>query len=145
MGRRLGRAYAVNTVGAVIGTVAAGTIVIPAVGLQATILLASLLNLLAGTGLNLVRDQAALAKRLPQSGLAISVVSGLTFSLHPWNPQILSSGVYAYADRYLEVIERAMAIATDRFRTCRPDPWELWERPCDSSTGSSIGPGRPRP
>ncbi len=127
MGRRLGRAYAVNTIGAVIGTVAAGTILIPALGLQATILLAVFLNLLAGAGFNLVREEGAFAKHLLQSGLAISVVSGLTFTLHPWNPQIMSSGVYAYADRYLDVVERARRTATADSENAASDPWELWK------------------
>ena len=126
LGRRLGRAYAVNTFGAVAGTVGAGLVLIPAVGLQGTILLAVLINLLAGSGLNLLRAEGNVGKRLGQAAAAIAVVVVLILRLHPWNPQILSSGVYAYADRYLQVVERAEQAAPANPQGSDPDPWTLW-------------------
>jgi predicted membrane-bound spermidine synthase/predicted Zn-dependent protease len=48
LGMRAGRFYAVNTAGAVAGTLAAGFVLIPWVGLRLTLLVAVALNLLAG-------------------------------------------------------------------------------------------------
>ncbi len=45
---RVGRLYAINTLGAVVGTLAAGFVVLPAIGLRWTVLVAAALNLGAG-------------------------------------------------------------------------------------------------
>ena len=124
LGRRLGRACAMNTVGAVVGTVAAGLLLIPTIGLQATILLAAFLNLASAAGFNLLRADGGFAKRLTQSAIAIVCFTILILKVSPWNPQIMSSGVYAYGDRYLEVVERANQ-STDEDSE-NPDSWKLW-------------------
>ena len=48
LGIRAGRFYAVNTAGAVAGTLAAGFFLIPRIGLRSTLILAVVLNLIAG-------------------------------------------------------------------------------------------------
>lgn len=48
LGRRLSRLYWVNTTGAVVGALAAGFLLLPAVGLRATVLGAAALNVIAG-------------------------------------------------------------------------------------------------
>jgi spermidine synthase len=48
LGARLSRLYWVNTTGAVAGAVAAGFFLLPAIGLRATVILAAVLNLIAG-------------------------------------------------------------------------------------------------
>src|SRR5262249_5341739 len=48
LGVRAGRLYAVNTAGAVAGTLTAGFLLIPSVGLRNTLFVAVALNLLAG-------------------------------------------------------------------------------------------------
>lgn len=51
MGRRVGEAYTANTVGAVLGSLAAGFFLMPTLGLRGTTLAAGGLNLLVGAGL----------------------------------------------------------------------------------------------
>jgi spermidine synthase len=48
LGARLSRLYWVNTTGAVAGALAAGFLLLPSIGLRATVLLAAVLNLIAG-------------------------------------------------------------------------------------------------
>jgi spermidine synthase len=48
LGARLSRLYWVNTTGAVLGALAAGFLLLPAIGLRATVLLAAALNVIAG-------------------------------------------------------------------------------------------------
>jgi spermidine synthase len=48
LGTRLSRLYWVNTTGAVVGALAAGFLLLPAIGLRATVLLAAALNVFAG-------------------------------------------------------------------------------------------------
>ena len=62
LGRRVGSLYALNTFGAVVGTALAGYVLLPALGMRATLTLAALVNLAVG-GLIVLADQrlAALA------------------------------------------------------------------------------------
>src|SRR5439155_23417986 len=63
-GREAGRAYAINTMGGVIGTVAAGFWLIPELGLRATTFIAAGLNLaIAGASWTLARGRTG--ERLP--------------------------------------------------------------------------------
>src|SRR5438874_7403985 len=48
LGVRAGRFYAVNTIGAVAGTIAAGVFLIPWIGLRASLIAAAVLNVIAG-------------------------------------------------------------------------------------------------
>ena len=48
LGSRLSRLYWVNTTGAVVGALAAGFVLLPAIGLRATVLFAAALNVIAG-------------------------------------------------------------------------------------------------
>src|SRR5882672_7363128 len=69
LGTRLARLYWVNTAGAVVGTVAAGFLFLPMLGLRQTLAGAVALNLLAGAlALRLSRDEpAAIARAMPQA------------------------------------------------------------------------------
>lgn len=87
--------YVVNTVGAVAGALAASFVLIPSVGLQQTIRVASLVAV-AAAGL------AFLAGPLTLRGRAIgaATVAGalaLVPTLPTWNASLLSAGVYKYA------------------------------------------------
>lgn len=80
MGARVGNAYSFNTAGAVAGSLAAGFVLIPTLGLRGAVLTAGLLNLLVGLGI-VVRCRsvraglvvALVALYLPAVALAVSV------------------------------------------------------------------------
>jgi spermidine synthase len=90
-----GLVYATNTVGAVTGSLAAGFLLIPRLGLQATLQLVSVC--LVGAALLVVaaatRRWAARAPGLAASGAA----AVLAFNGAAWDRELLASGPYLYA------------------------------------------------
>jgi spermidine synthase len=48
MGRDVGRLYSVNNIGAVLGTIAAGFLLIPLLGIQSSIILTAIINIILG-------------------------------------------------------------------------------------------------
>lgn len=93
--RRFGGVYAINTAGAVLGSLAAGFVFIPAFGLEATLHIVSACLILAAL---LVLSVAALPKRARAAGIAAgAAATGLMFSSPPWDRELLASGVYMYA------------------------------------------------
>src|SRR5258706_9603289 len=108
-GREAGRAYAINTMGGVLGTLAAGFWLVPDLGLRATTLVAAVLNLLiAGAAWKLSRGQPG--ERLhappveappPPLPLIVAALSGLASLLYEiaWTRSLvlaLGSTVHAF-------------------------------------------------
>ncbi|MGQ9730859.1 MAG: fused MFS/spermidine synthase [Candidatus Zipacnadales bacterium] len=99
VGRRLSAIYAANTCGTVVGSFAAGFILIPLIGARWTLAVAVALNLLVG----LVCLTAKLRAQscLPMVGLVLAGLVGLGWAVMPdWNREVLSSGVYVYPRFY---------------------------------------------
>ncbi len=100
VGSGVGSSYAANTVGAVLGAFAGGFILIPNLGVQNTIIFAVVMNLLIGSWL-LISDTRLSAPLRYASGLAVLVLAVIVPSkVHRWDPNVLTSGVTVYADRY---------------------------------------------
>ena len=71
LGSRLSRLYWVNTTGAVVGALAAGFVLLPAIGLRATVLFAAALNVIAGLmALSVSRATAAQTADEPEKKTA---------------------------------------------------------------------------
>ncbi|RPI52410.1 MAG: hypothetical protein EHM55_16570, partial [Acidobacteria bacterium] len=91
--------YAANTIGAVLGSLAAGFVLLPRFGLASTFLNTSRILLVAGAGF------AAFAmyrrtRRGPDAAftaLAGAVLFAATFALPQWDRTLLASGMYKYA------------------------------------------------
>ena len=93
--KRLGAAYAINTLGAVAGSLAAGFLLISMLGLQHTLELVSALLILTAL---IVLAWGALGKRaqiVNGTALVLAVVT-LAWS-PPWDRALLASGLYLYA------------------------------------------------
>ncbi|MBI2370234.1 MAG: fused MFS/spermidine synthase [Deltaproteobacteria bacterium] len=100
LGRRVGTAYAANTVGAILGAFSGGFLLIPMLGLQRTVILGVALNLL--TGVALIAADPRLTARL-KAALAVPVTAVLAAGLllsTPWDKHLLTSGVVIYPDIY---------------------------------------------
>jgi spermidine synthase len=92
---RLGVVYAINTLASVGGSLAAGFLALPILGLQHTLRLADFI--LIGGAL-IVVAAGALSMRARIVGLASAVAAvGLVFSTSPWDRAMLASGGYKYA------------------------------------------------
>ena len=100
VGSGVGSSYAANTLGAIVGAFVGGFILIPFIGVQNTIIFATVVNLLIGC-LLIVADTRMFA--LPRFTLAaaVLVLAVLTpFRVPRWDQHILTSGVTIYNDRY---------------------------------------------
>ncbi|OFW47884.1 MAG: hypothetical protein A3J29_03455 [Acidobacteria bacterium RIFCSPLOWO2_12_FULL_67_14b] len=92
---RLGRIYAVNTVGAIAGALLAGFVLVPAIGLHTTVRAVAAGVAAAAVGVLLA---GAVRGRLRLVGFAAALaVLGAAAWLPPWDRYLLSSGAYKYA------------------------------------------------
>ncbi len=93
--RRFGVVYAVNTIGSVAGTLAAGFVLIPWLGLPTTLAVAAFVLVVASVAVIAVAD---INVTLRNSGYAASAVALLAIVAAPqWDRALLASGVYLYA------------------------------------------------
>lgn len=102
MAADLGKLYSLNTFGAILGSFAAGFIIIPLLGIQKGIILSGSLYALASLIILFTTFKPLKLKYLIPVSLISIFVSSHFFSLSPWNKEILSSGVYMYYQQYLE-------------------------------------------
>lgn len=96
LGTEVSAVYAFNTLGGIVGSLAAGFALIPIIGSQWTLIVAALISgttavLLTAT----VGDKARLYTWLPVL-LALLVFSSV-FWIPTWNPELMASGAYKYA------------------------------------------------
>ncbi len=100
VGSSVGTSYAANTVGAIIGAFAGGFIFIPLIGVQNSIMLAVVLNLLIGWMLMVADPRLS---KTPRVAIGAAVLAGivLIYTGTPvWDRSIMTSGVTVYSDRY---------------------------------------------
>jgi spermidine synthase len=105
IGRDVGHVYAMNTLGAIGGTVIAGFVLIPLVGVHASIKAGALVNLFLALALFAVRGSGTVRRSLGM-GLAIAVAAGIVV-LPPWDQRVMSSGPAIYAKSYVEAARRS--------------------------------------
>lgn len=99
----VGRAYAWNTLGAIAGSVTAGFWLIPGLGSRNVLILGLLFNtaLAIAAFLKTSNDSWSPARRRAFLGMAALPVGILVFARPVWRTDILSSGIYRYAERYV--------------------------------------------
>jgi spermidine synthase len=100
VGGDVGRLYAINTLGAIVGTVVGGFVLIPLVGAHGALKIAVAVNLALGAVL-VVAGRRALAPwpALAAAALAVVVVAGLVL-VPAWNPSVMAAGAAVYARQY---------------------------------------------
>lgn len=99
----VGKTYAYNSFGATIGAILAGLAVLPLIGIQNSIYVGAFLNILS---LIIVSLQTNEIKKIFKISLLFSSLIFFLLTIlisDKWNPKIMSSGVYIYADNYLNV------------------------------------------
>ena len=87
--------YAANTAGAIVGSLAAGFLLVPLLGLQRTIEAAALLVMTGGVvtlAASPVRRTITVA-----AGAAVAMLGGLAVQAGRWDATLLSAGAYKYA------------------------------------------------
>ncbi|MBW2644906.1 MAG: fused MFS/spermidine synthase [Deltaproteobacteria bacterium] len=98
LGGSIGTVYGANTVGCILGSFAAGFVLIPLLGVQATLWLAILVNTFIGITL-LIADQKSAALRACYGCLVLIPLSLFFWGPH-WDKRLMASGVAVYANRY---------------------------------------------
>ncbi|MDC1152967.1 fused MFS/spermidine synthase [Nitrospinaceae bacterium] len=94
VGQNVGRAYAFNTVGAIIGSFLAGFVLIPMLGIQATIVSMVFLNVLLGITLLSIGSQLSLNWKIyGLPGVFIFCVF-ISNWIAPWDKSVISSGSF---------------------------------------------------
>ncbi len=99
IGSRVGWVYAGNTLGAIFGAFAAGFLLIPLMGVEATIRSGLAVNL--AVGLTLVMAWASTMRTKVAAGASLVVGLVAVALLPTWDRQVMTSGVSVYATRYV--------------------------------------------
>lgn len=100
LGRSVGEAYAANTLGAVLGSFAAGFLLVPGLGVRGAILVAVAMNAALGIGFWLASGWGPRRRRLLVAAALAAAAAGGLWQLPAWDAQLLNSAPYLYAYRY---------------------------------------------
>ena len=96
VGSAVGRTYAANTLGTVLGSVLMGFVLLPALGSLASLRAVASLNLLLGWGLALLFVPLERARRLILTLVAWSLAALFWLGPVNWDPRTMTSGTYVY-------------------------------------------------
>lgn len=97
LGRSIGNIYSANTIGAILGSLLSGFLLIPLIGIQNSIKLIASINVIIGmiALVGSMTKQADKSRKLALSTLVIGSLVFLSLIIFPsWDKRVLSSGVY---------------------------------------------------
>ncbi|MCD4690593.1 fused MFS/spermidine synthase, partial [bacterium] len=100
IGRSVGNVYASNTIGAIAGSFVGGFVLVPWLGIQGAISVGVVLSLILGITLTLADRTLSAVRRFAPVGVGIVFLVVLLPLMPNWDPVIMSSGSYLYADMY---------------------------------------------
>jgi spermidine synthase len=103
VGSSVGTTYASNTLGAIVGAFVGGFVLLPLVGMQQSIVIGALLNLVVGWALLIADPRPGRARRLALGGAVAAAIAVLALRAPSWDRSILTSGVTVYANRYTSI------------------------------------------
>jgi len=106
-GADTGRLYALNTLGAIVGAALTGFLLVPALGVRASIVAGIATNLVLGAALFATSRRAVPRWRWGASGACLAAVVVVLF-LPRWSPQVMSSGAI-YALEYISDVSGGIA------------------------------------
>lgn len=107
VGRDVGSAYAINTIGAIVGSFLSGFIVLPELGLQRGIYLSAVADLSLAALLFAVAPGLAVSRRITGAVTAVAMAVG-GLALPRWNLTNFSIGFFrvSMARDYIEIVEK---------------------------------------
>jgi len=122
IGAKIGKMYAFNTVGAILGSFLGGFLAIPLLGQENTILAAVALNVLAALALvTLVRGPAAARVAVAAACIASLALAAALPGMNLWDKKMMSSGVYLYGSEYKSASELKKGMEKARLLFFRED------------------------
>ena len=120
VGRAVGDVYAANTLGAIIGSFAAGFLLIPTLGTQRSIFVAVTLNVAAAVIVFVIANFSSPPKRALYAAAGCAVFALGCARMPRWNAALLASGPYLYGSQYRQAaaekgisLEQAMTEGRD--------------------------------
>ena len=104
LGRRLGLAYAVNTLGGILGSFLCGFWLIPQLGIAWTLVIAALINLASGLTVYVRFSAAPALRRIALAAGSVAVYLGLGWLVFvpSWQRQVLAAGAYLQPESFRE-------------------------------------------
>lgn len=99
VGSGVGITYASNTIGAICGAFLGGFVLLPAIGMQNSIIVGAFLNLIIGWLLLVADPHPGRASRVVVAGAVAILLIALALRLPSWDRSLLTSGVTVYANR----------------------------------------------
>ena len=100
IGRQVGRLYGANTVGAIVGSIVAGFVLLPLLGTQAMLETGAAINLGLASVLFAASVRATPRWRWPATAACLVVAAAVLFLPH-WDQRVMSSGAAIYARFYV--------------------------------------------
>jgi spermidine synthase len=97
VGRQVGRLYAINTVGAIAGVLLGGLVLVPGIGVHATLKVAIIASLATAAALWIVGKGHGRPLRVG----AVLVAAGVVALLPRWDERVMSAGPAVYAKTFL--------------------------------------------
>ncbi len=107
VGSDVSRLYALNTMGAVVGALAGGFILLPRLGIQETLLAAVVVDLALAGAVMAERASSRRTKLVWSGGLALVAAAALLVP-PPWNPLLMSAGMYKYVSELSDFSHEAV-------------------------------------
>ena len=114
-GKTVGNVYAVNTLGAIAGTLIGGFVLVPWLGVQKAIFVAVLINMVAA-GTVLLALPGLSVRRVALALATVAITFAAWRQIPSWNSLLLVSGPYIYAERYKGVSQSDLQDAMTRGR-----------------------------
>jgi spermidine synthase len=109
VGRAVANVYFVNTIGGIIGSISAGFILIPFLGVEKTLLFGSLASILVGFFAYFAHyGQSIKTGTIAVASFGLIAWTGL-FGLPRWNPLVMNSGVYIYGAQLAKKVPDTLA------------------------------------
>jgi spermidine synthase len=102
VGAAVGRAYASNTFGTIVGSFLAGFVLVPAIGLQDTIAVAIAVNAIVGAALLVYSDLFVFPVRIAAALVAGLGLASLGFATPDWDRAVMTSAPYLHAPLYAD-------------------------------------------
>ena len=108
-GRAIATALAVVAIGNAVGALAAGTVLVPWLGLEGALAALAGLTALCGVSVSFTRFGSALGRRVGFAAAIATVALGSAL-LPRWDPLLLTSGVYERAPVYLALLGKSVRL-----------------------------------
>jgi spermidine synthase len=102
IGQRVGALYAANTLGAILGAVLGGFVLIPVLGLQGALMALAWSNGALGLVCCGLAEHRGAARAKWPAGAVVGLLAVGAFVTPSWDPKVLYSGAYLYAPEYLD-------------------------------------------